>query len=158
MGRGSKFSIEVPLAPSGSWGEAAGAPETLDESTLVGASVLVIDDEADVREAFEGVLKQWGCRAQSAGSAQEARANFAERTIHVIVSDYRLREGQTGIDAIRSLKSHFGETIPALLITGDTAPDRLQEAAAAGYELLHKPLNPARLKVALAESLAGERA
>jgi two-component system, sensor histidine kinase len=156
LGKGSKFSIEVPLAAASAGQDGASAPAKLDEAALIGARVVVIDDEADVREAVTVVLKQWGCHVLAAGDANEALARLAaqERGVDLIVSDYRLREGQTGIDAIRALRRQCGAQTPALIITGDTAPDRLREAAAAGYDLLHKPLNPARLKAALARTLA----
>ena len=69
-----------------------------------------------------------------------------------ILSDYRLRNGETGIEVIRNLEREWGAT-PAMLITGDTAPDRLKDAAASGYVLLHKPLDPFRLKQSICRML-----
>ena len=57
-----------------------------------------------------------------------------------ILADYRLREGCTGVVAIQKVLDAFGEGIPAILVTGDTAPSRLKEAAASGYPILHKPV------------------
>ncbi len=64
----------------------------------------------------------------------------------VILCDYRLRNGQSGIDAIRRLRAHFGGDIAAALITGDTSPASLQTITQAGLPVLHKPLKPARLR------------
>jgi two-component system, sensor histidine kinase len=154
VGHGSKFSIEVPLAPSAACEAAGEQHEKLDETLLVGACVLVIDDEADAREAVEVLLKQWGCLVLTAESAQQARELLRQQDASpdVLLSDYRLREGSTGIDAIRAIRTEFG-AVPAALITGDTAPDRLKEAAASGHELLHKPLNALRLKAVLCRML-----
>ena len=63
----------------------------------------------------------------------------------LIISDYRLPAGQTGIEAIARLRGIHGASIPAFLVSGDTAPERLREAIASGYHLLHKPLQPRQL-------------
>jgi CheY-like chemotaxis protein len=66
-----------------------------------------------------------------------------------IISDYRLAEGRTGIEAIAELRAEFGPDTPALLITGDTAPSTIQALDASGLQVLHKPLKPARLRAML---------
>jgi CheY-like chemotaxis protein len=155
VGRGSKFSIEVPLARTE---EAQGKPidplSPWDENVLIGACVLVIDDEPEILEAIEALLKQWGCRVLAVDSSHLALELLRTQDLlpDVILSDYRLRAGQSGIEAIRSITREFG-AIPAALITGDTASDSLKEAAISHYELMHKPLNPARLKGVLCRML-----
>jgi CheY-like chemotaxis protein len=62
-----------------------------------------------------------------------------------VISDYRLREQRTGVEAIMALRALWRPDLPALLITGDTAPERLREAVASGLPLLHKPVSPSRL-------------
>jgi CheY-like chemotaxis protein len=74
----------------------------------------------------------------------------------LIISDYRLREQRTGAQAITELRAKFGLHLPAILITGDTAPERLAEARASGIPLLHKPLAPAQLQRLVAELLFTE--
>ncbi len=152
--RGSKFAIQVPLASGIAHENAVDGISPLDETVLVGARVLVIDDEVNVLEAVEIVLKQWGCYAITAESLAQALDKLREQESapDVILSDYRLRDGENGIAAIRGIHREWGTT-PAALITGDTAPDRLKEATESGYELLHKPLNPAALKIALCRML-----
>jgi two-component system, sensor histidine kinase len=151
VGRGSKFSIEAPLAISnGGQTFDDGTVDGIDDSALIGTRVLVIDDEADARDAIALLLKQWGCLAMTADCGRRAAeiARNEHTPFDVILSDYRLREGETGIAAIQAIQREFGP-IPAALVTGDTAAERLKEAIASGYELLHKPLNPLRLKQAL---------
>lgn len=158
IGRGSMFSIEIPLAAQHSLQEDDEALDLfMDEALLIGVCVLVIDDEPDARDATEVVLKQWGCLVLVADSADHALEVIArqERPLDVILSDFRLREGRTGIEAINSIVAVAGAT-PAVLISGDTAPERLQDAAASGYELLHKPLSPLRLKQTLCRLLAAQ--
>ena len=156
VGRGSMFSIEVPLAPAAMTQDGTDVAITpIDEGVLVGACVVVIDDEADARDAIQVLLKQWGCFVLTADSGDHALELIRrhEGSVDVILSDYRLREGRTGIEAIQAIEREVGDT-PAALVTGDTAPDRLKDAAESGYELLHKPLNPLRLKQTLCRLLA----
>ena len=152
--RGSKFAIRVPLASGIAHENTADGISPLDETVLVGARVLVIDDEVTVREAVEIVLKQWGCYALTAESLAQAVDKLREQDSapDVVLSDYRLRDGENGIAAIQAIQCEWG-AMPAALITGDTAPDRLKEATESGYELLHKPLNPQRLKAVLCRML-----
>jgi two-component system, sensor histidine kinase len=153
--RGSKFTVRVPVASNVVGGNAdIGLPQ-LDESLLVGATILVIDDEVNVLEAIELVLKQWGCDVLTAESQSQAveKLRQQDRAPDVILSDYRLRDGETGIAAIQAIHRDWGVT-PAALITGDTARDRLKEATESSYELLHKPLNPFHLKASMCRMLA----
>jgi CheY-like chemotaxis protein len=71
----------------------------------------------------------------------------------IILADYRLREGRTGTEAVAHIRDHFAAAIPSIIITGDTAPERLREAEASGFSILHKPVQPPALREALRESL-----
>jgi CheY-like chemotaxis protein len=64
-----------------------------------------------------------------------------------------LADGTTGIEVIESLREKLGAEIPAFLISGDTAPERLREASAGGYHLLHKPVSPMALRTTMNRSL-----
>jgi CheY-like chemotaxis protein len=64
----------------------------------------------------------------------------------LIISDYRLSEGRTGIEAIEQVRREFGSAIPAFLISGDTHSDSLQQARSNGLHLLHKPVDPMALR------------
>jgi signal transduction histidine kinase/ActR/RegA family two-component response regulator len=157
VGRGSLFAIELPRGTAG----AVHLPEAAvlyQAESLRGALILVVDDDTLVREAMETLFKQWGCEVASAANGEQAIAQAAHltRTPDAIVCDYRLPEGETGIEVIRRLHARFGAAVPAALVTGDTAPERLREAQAGGYTLLHKPLQPAKLR-ALLEHLVAAR-
>jgi len=115
----------------------------------------VIDDELAIREATQTLLSGWGCDTLLADSGDAALATLtrADRLPEVIIADYRLRDGKTGVEAVERLKASHGRNIPAIIITGDTAPDRLREAQASGYYLLHKPIAPAKLRALLSRIL-----
>src|SRR6185503_21037512 len=74
----------------------------------------------------------------------------------LIICDYRLRNNETGSAVIERLRNEYNETIPGMLITGDTAPDRIKEAQASGYLLLHKPVPNARLRAVIAQLIRTE--
>jgi signal transduction histidine kinase len=116
---------------------------------VYGMRLVVIDDEQAVREGMRAVLENWGCEVVLAASDDDAVDKLGDCPPHVIVADYRLRETKTGAQAIERLRKVFGREIPALIITGDTGPERLREAQDSGHTLMHKPVQPAKLRAYL---------
>lgn len=151
--RGSVFRLALPVAtPS----MPANAPVvTRGNATLLNVRILVIDDDEAVRAAMLHLLRNWGCNCEAVESIEEALAMARGYAPDVIVSDYRLRKQRTGAEAITALRALLRKDLPALLITGDTAPERLREAQASGIPLLHKPLTPSDLYRGLMEVLEG---
>lgn len=72
----------------------------------------------------------------------------------MLACDYRLRGGQTGLEMIAQLHAAFNDEIPAVIVTGDTAADRLHEAAAGGWPVLHKPVAECQLREGLERAIA----
>jgi signal transduction histidine kinase len=145
-GRGSVFAVDVPLA------EAARArlpPVSLGASRR--GLILVVDDEAAIQDGMRALLQGWGHEVLCAGSGADMLACLSGRTVRpdLIICDYRLRGEETGADVIARLQLHYSHPIPGLLITGDTAPDRLEEATSSGLLLLHKPVANSRLRAAV---------
>jgi CheY-like chemotaxis protein len=100
------------------------------------------------------MLRSWGCRVLTADSLEAASCALqGDQPPDLIISDYRLANGQSGITAIAKLREGFGSEIPAFLISGDTAPERLREAQESGHHLLHKPVRPMRLRAMLNQML-----
>lgn len=148
-GEGTTFELRVPAASE----PAATAAPTVERNDDGALRVLVIDDEAAVREAMTLLLEEWGYHVLAVESADTALA-VLNQAPQAIVSDYRLRGEATGAEAIRRVQDAWGAAIPALLVTGDTAPERLQAAKDSGYPLLHKPVAPARLRSFLRRAAA----
>lgn len=142
-GRGSLFRVVLPLATS-----AHASDEAFDELAPLQckAHVLVIDDDASIRTGLRHLINDWGCTCAAAETIDEALALARHQPPDVVISDYRLRGNETGIAAVAALRAEIGARLPALLISGDTAPERLGEAQASGIPLLHKPVNPERLR------------
>lgn len=153
-GLGSCFSVILPL---GSVADIApefdGLPggKTTAESDLVGMLVLVIDDQAAVLEGMRAMLGRWGCEVILADTEEAAVAVIkqTQRKPDLIIADYRLRGDCTGSQAIDRVRGELGESIPAMIVTGDTGPERLREAQASGHMLMSKPVAPARLRAFL---------
>jgi CheY-like chemotaxis protein len=121
--------------------------------TPAGQLVVVIDDDPLVLDGMRGLLRSWGYRVVAAVSGSAALADLADQDERpdLIIADYRLADGQTGIEAIEGLRHVF--PIPACLISGETAPERLREASASGYRLLHKPVHPTALRALISQLL-----
>jgi len=116
-----------------------------------GKVILVIDDAPIVLEGTSGLLGKWGYSVVTAASDEAALIQLAEREQHpdLIISDYHLANGKTGIEAIERINAAFGASIAAILISGDTAPERLRDAKDKGYILLHKPVDPMQLRAVM---------
>ena len=150
-GAGSTFTVTVPVGDATAVTRESVTPCSVTQHNLSGLRVVVIDDDLAVRDSVQTLLTVWGCESVVAGDAEEAicRARKRFETPDVLLADYRLRDDQTGVEAIRRLCAEFQRNIPALILSGDTAPDRLREVAASGYTLLHKPVRPAELRAFL---------
>ena len=128
-------------------------------TALVAKIVVVIDDNPLILEATGGLLRSWGCSVVTAESCDEALVCLAEteagRRPDLIVCDYRLSRGLTGVDAIERLRSAFRSAfeIPALLISADAASPRCEVVGPRAYHLLYKPVNAERFHAALVEHL-----
>ena len=122
---------------------------------LVDAHVLVVDDEPSVRVGMRTLLEAWGCHVTVASGYAEAEQLLEQHGLgfDLIVADFRLRQHENGIDTVRRLRERLGEDVPALLVSGDTAPERLREAQDSGFPLLHKPVPPEKLQEALLDAL-----
>lgn len=143
-GTGSLFRVRIPLARGNfiedTFENAPVLPHVA-STKLAGRRILVLDDDEAVRQGMQQLLEEWGCECRAAETIANASALIQGWRPELLVSDYRLRQSHTGAQAI------------AMLITGDTAAQRLREATASGVPLLHKPVSPAQLYRALLTSL-----
>ena len=152
-GRGTLFRLWAPraLPPAhGETGRAPAAPPLADWAL----HVLVIDDEAQVRASTAAALEGAGMKVALAEDGSQARAALRlarerDNPVDALICDFRLRGDEDGLALIAALRAEAGEALPALLITGDTAPDRLQRARASGLPVLYKPVSAERLIAAL---------
>lgn len=155
MGKGSTFSVNVPL---GDLNDAIQTNPQLRYQGLDGKQILFVDDEPHIREALALVLDAYHCQTLSAESAREAidMLSTVSTEPDIMIIDYRLKHGQTGIAAIEKLRNHFDRRIPAIIVTGDTSRSILQAARQNSCRLLHKPLDASELVQTIAEVLEVE--
>jgi len=152
-GHGTVFSVAVPLSYAVDTGPVEASPEasrpTARHAGLPGQLALLVDDDAQNLAGLTMLFESWGCRviAATSGNALFERVlPLAERPA-LIISDYRLREHETGIHVIERLREEYNDPdLAALLVSGDTDPARLAEAAARGIPLLHKPVQVQALR------------
>ena len=155
VGKGSCFSVDVPVGTaSAETAKQAAKPRNRLNATD-GRLVVVIDDDPLVLEGMGDLMRNWGCSVVTGNTEQAVIAGLAghSRLPDVIISDYQLRSGRTGIDAIAHLRRTLGAPIPAFLISGNTDAEPLQNADANGFPLLHKPVNPMALRATLTQVL-----
>ena len=148
-GRGSRFSIELPLAG----GPADALVEELpmsDDDALRDVRVLVVDDDMMVREGTAALLRQWGAQPRTSDSSAEASRAVEDGFLpDVMIVDLRLGETHDGIDVINSLRARLRRQTPALLVSGDTGAAELARVRSSGIPLLTKPVAPAKLRAML---------
>jgi CheY-like chemotaxis protein/anti-sigma regulatory factor (Ser/Thr protein kinase) len=160
VGRGSVFMVMVPRAEPHAVVPAAVAPAESTTLNLAGRSVVVVDDDPDVLTALAATLEKWGGQVLAASTREMAldRLGRADRVPDLIVADYQLAEGDTGVELIEAIRHEFNAQIPALLLTADTSQDRAREAYARELPLMYKPVSPQRLRTMIGELLeAGEQ-
>jgi two-component system, sensor histidine kinase len=109
--------------------------------------VLVVENDANVRRAMMGVLEDWGTSPIEAATLPEAEAQIAELGVppDVILADYQLDGGETGLALIAALRARHGP-VPAVLITANHSPDLIQTTEEQGILLMTKPLALRRLR------------
>jgi FixJ family two-component response regulator len=125
------------------------------EQTSKGPCVLLLEDDAGVRRSLHLLLRANGFDVRSHESAVTLLADPATAEAHVLVADYRLRDGN-GVDVLRSLQTS-GWKGPAVLITGALTPELYQEAVAAGYvAVFDKPVVPHELIHAIGTAISAD--
>lgn len=156
VGSGSTFSIRVP---PGERDHIVTAPSHDEEPGLQGVLVVMVDDEEAILRGMRLLLEDWGCQVLTAGSGAAALAAVAaeSRRPDILITDYRLRAGETGVDVIRALRDRLGVDLPAVLVSGDTDPALLRSLNAQGLDLLHKPVKPAHLMKTMRDLLEARR-
>lgn len=144
-GRGSVFRLILPATAA----SMAAMPPVMPVCDLRGLRVLLVDDDEPVRQALGDLLTDCGCWCEAVDSQEAALHLLRGFTPEVLLVDYRLRAHRNGVQAVEAIRAELGRAVPAILVTGDTAPERLREAHASGLTLLHKPVPAGQLLTAL---------
>ena len=158
-GRGTVFTLELPAGRAPRRSALLSVPgKGPVDLTLAGRRIVVVEDEPAVRAGLEVLLAGWGAQIDAFDSVGSSRA-WAERSDPLVIKpdllivDYRLEEGLSGVDAIKALRARFGAALPAILVTGSTMTGHDREATEHNFHLLIKPVVPNKLRAMIAFKL-----
>ncbi len=158
LGRGTCFSLSLPVAAAEQPVMQAPPKDLQLADDVSGKWVLVVEDDILARTALVGLLESWGMRVTPAQGPADALQCLAQGVLpDVIVSDYRLQEGLTGLQLVLHLQQQLDRPTAVCLMSGDTDPAVIQAVQAAGLTLLHKPVRPAKLRSLLRHLLIHQR-
>jgi signal transduction histidine kinase len=150
LGRGSQFSIVLP-----NWQRKEVIRNIETEPANISGNILIIDDDVEILSAANIIFNRWSLNVRCAENLEQAKVLISEGyKPDVILSDYRLRDGVTGVQLLDQLIDIQTLSCQGLLITGETGVEQLQDIVQSGYLLLHKPLDPEQLHESIKQKLA----
>ena len=153
-GRGSMFSIEVPLSAEMPPAISQLPVQPTTGNPLPGRRLLVIDNETSILESMSALLEQWGCEVLTATDQVGAMAVLQGRAPELILADYHLDHGVVGCEVVKQLREHFACKIPAVIITADRTDQCRRALRRLDAPLLNKPVKPGKLRAVLSQLLS----
>jgi CheY-like chemotaxis protein len=154
-GKGSLFSVDVPITAAAPIAVSSAA-SVVASMPVAGRTILAIDDDVVVLDSLCLLLRTWGYRTLVAASFDQAR-DLIESTGEqpdLILADLRLSKGGDGMAAIQAVRRAAGRMIPGIILTGNTAPQNLCPLERNTLQILHKPVPPEKLGLALIQALS----
>ena len=160
-GKGSAFAIEVPLISTQT--TIVAEHRTRSEERRAGgtghrrASILLVEDDVDLREILASALAAEGYFLRSAADASSALdlVKQAHSPPQIVLADYNLPNGVDGLELVRRMRAHLGSQLPAIILTGDISTEALREIASQDCAYLHKPVKVEELDQRIDVLLAG---
>lgn len=152
-GRGSMFSIDVPIGEAMPLPIHQAAPQPGAGNPLPGRRLLVLDNEVSILESMGALLGQWGCEVVTATDQAGALLALQGRAPELILADFHLDHGVVGCEVVRHLREHFGAAIPAVIITADRSDQCRRSLNKLGAPMLNKPVKPGKLRAVLSQLL-----
>jgi PAS domain S-box-containing protein len=148
-GQGSKFRVSVPIAAAPQHAHGEDIKVSAAESGGVG-TVILIEDDVNVANAWGLLLEAEGYRVATAKSAPEADAiiEHLDTVPSLLISDFHLLDGSTGVEAVTGIRKHYGVNIPAFIVSGDTSKVVKEARPVDNCTLMSKPVNTSRLLAA----------
>jgi CheY-like chemotaxis protein len=148
IGVGSVFGIQLPIAAADQFRQMAPPPVGAQDSVLSGAFIVVVDDDQESRFATAAIFKSWRCHVIAGSSGAEVREELSQhlRQPDLIVADYWLSDGETGLAIIQDLRREAEMSIPAIILTADYDVARAALANAHDIVFLQKPANAQRIR------------
>jgi signal transduction histidine kinase len=154
-GHGSRFGVDVPTTSR----PAEAAPAPILPGSVQGLAVGVIEDDPEVRDSMQRLLGGWKCQVCAGADADEVWREAARlhARLDAVIADLRLRDGRDGLSEIAALRRACGRELPALVVSGDAAPDRVALMQRSGVPWLAKPVPASQLRSWLASIPAPQK-
>ncbi|MBV7314559.1 PAS domain-containing hybrid sensor histidine kinase/response regulator [Shewanella sp. NIFS-20-20] len=148
-GQGSLFSVLVPLGSQQQLLQPVVSRQQI--PTLVGLKVLCIDNEEAILAGLNSLLSRWQCEVVCAPNVAQAKISLGLKGIapEIVLADYQLDNGETGLDAMDHIRAVYGCDIPGVLITANTSQQLIDDVQERGYHYLAKMIKPAALRALL---------
>ncbi len=125
------------------------------DTPITGAKVLCVDNEVLITDAMSLLLKRWGCDVETAQDEDQIDAILKSEFIpDILIVDYQLDRGKTGLEFIKKLRDKTGIEIPAIIVTADHSIEVENRIKVVGMKLLHKPVKPAALRATMNSELS----
>ncbi|EGA69160.1 sensor histidine kinase [Vibrio sinaloensis DSM 21326] len=147
-GQGSVFSItlkrgiEALVQP-----QVNSAPNLSDLSHL---NVLCVDNETEILVGMENLLARWGCNVRTATDIVTSLKCIEDEWLpDVILSDYRLDEGRTGLEVLQQCRLRLGDSFEGVIISADRTADMMEGIKSNGFGFIPKPVKPLKLRAIL---------
>jgi CheY-like chemotaxis protein len=154
LGKGSVFHVCVPIADGMIVINPVDEQEEIRDDFLAGRMVLCIDDEINITEALNELLKRWGADVWSAQNYEQYQALLKEgHRFDVILADYHLNSSWVGLDILKHYRQQAASKFLGVLITAQKNPSIEDETLMAEFSYLAKPVDSQQLKIMLHEEL-----
>lgn len=147
-GEGSVFSISLKRASEVAPQVIASPIQAV--SDLSHIKVLCVDNETDILIGMEQLLARWGCDVRCATDIVESLKAIDEAWVpDVVLSDYRLDHGRTGLEILQQCRLRLGDSFIGVIISADRTPDMLDGIKSNGFSFIPKPVKPLKLRAIL---------
>jgi len=149
-GQGSKFCVSVPIVAATDYALGEDLKTAVAAEASGVGTVILIEDDVNVANAWGLLLEAEGYRVATAKSAPEADAiiEHLDTVPSLLISDFHLLDGSTGVEAVTGIREHYGVNIPAFIVSGDTSKVVKDARPVDNCTLMSKPVNTSRLLAA----------
>ena len=150
IGKGSSFSVSIPAANRTVASEDTDIVADSGIHEIASGFVILIEDDVNVANAWGMLLEAEGYSVAMAATATEALAlmKTVDETPALLISDFHLLDGSTGVEAVSAIREFFDEHIPAFIVSGDTSKVVKEARLLDNCTLMSKPIDTNRLLAA----------
>lgn len=156
-GKGSTFSVSMPIVVAGETSEDKSGATRMDASAeRASGLIILIEDDVQVANAWGLLLEAEGFHVATAASAKEARVvvEHLDASPQLIISDFHLLDGSTGVEAVAEIRRQFDRIIPAFIVSGDTSKMVQEARSTENCAIMNKPVNTDHLLLVAKKAIA----